>query len=220
VSPQQKFLSGGRRVFPLSSGTDGASPTAATLRSSISVTQHWSCRAVWRRRRPRYDERWRAARTPRVWPPSTIRTLPSRPLLLDDRALVALLVGERLPITRGAERFTTTYFWFRACRAVVVGAGGRLSGPFERLEPGHRAAALEHMLALPGDVGLPEPRLIVPVMVGVQRRHPGLNVLNTEAAAAALLLGAKMVISPPTAQGQLEAVLPVERIAFQTVDLP
>ena len=51
------------------------------------------------------------------------------------------------------------------------------------------------MLALPDDIGLPEPRLIVPVMVDVQRRHPGLNVLNTEAAAAALLLGAKMVLS-------------------------
>ena len=76
------------------------------------------------------------------------------------------------------------------------------------------------MLALPDDVGLPEPRLIVPVMVDVQRRHPGLNVLNTEAAAAALLLGAKMVLSPPTARGQLEAVLAVEHIAFQTVDLP
>ena len=109
---------------------------------------------------------------------------------------------------------------FRACRAVVVGAGGRLSGPFERLEPDHRAVALEHMLALPDNVGLPEPRHIVPVMVEVQRRHPVLNVLNTEAVAAALLLGAKMVLSPPTAQGQLQAVLPDEGIAFQTVDLP
>jgi hypothetical protein len=146
--------------------------------------------------------------------------LPSRPVLLDDRVLVALLVGERLPIPGGADHFTTTYFWFRACRAVVAGAGGRLSGPFERLESTHRAAALEQMLALPDDVGLPDPRLIVPVMVDVQRRHPGLNILNTEAAAAALLLGAKMVLSPSTASGQLEAVLPAERIAFQTVDLP
>lgn len=153
-------------------------------------------------------------------PPSTTPTLPSRPLLLDDRALVALLVGERLPIARGARRYTTTYFWFRACRAVVVGAGGHLSGPFERLEPVHRAVALERMLALPDEVGLPDPRLIVPVMVDVQRRHPALNVLNTEAAAAALLLEAKMVLSSPTAGGQLQAVLPNEGVAFQTVDLP
>lgn len=159
-------------------------------------------------------------RTRRVWLASTTRNLPSSPLLLDDRALVALLVGERLPITRRAERFTTTYFWFRACRAVVVGAGGHLSGPFERLDPVHRAVALERMMALPDDVGLPEPRLIVPVMVDVRRRHPVLNVLNTEAVAAALLLRAKMVLSSSTARGQLQAVLPGESIAFQTVDLP
>ncbi len=103
---------------------------------------------------------------------------------------------------------------------MVVGAGGHLSGPFERLEPVHRAVALERMLALPDEVGLPDPRLIVPVMVDVQRRHPALNVLNTEAAAAALLLEAKMVLSSPTAGGQLQAVLPNEGVAFQTVDLP
>jgi hypothetical protein len=146
--------------------------------------------------------------------------LPSRPVLLDDRALVAHLVGERLPVTKGAERFTTTYFYFRACRAVVAGAGGRLSGPFEQLDADRRAAALDHMLALPDDVGLPDPRQTVPLMVGVQRRHPNLNVLNTEAVAAALLLGATMVLGPATAGGQLESVLPVERIAFRTADLP
>jgi hypothetical protein len=133
---------------------------------------------------------------------------------------VALLVGERLPIARGAECFTTTYFYFRACRAVVAGVGGRLSGPFERLDPDRRAVALERILALPDDVGLPDPRQIVPVMADVQRRHPSLNVLNTEACAAALLLGAKMLLSPSTAKGQLERVLPAEHLAFQTVDLP
>jgi len=146
--------------------------------------------------------------------------LPSRPLLLDDRVLVALLVDERLPITRGATRFTTTYFYFRACRAVVAGTGGRLSGPFERLDLDRRALALDNMMALPDDVGVPDPRLIVPVMVDVQRRYPTLNVLNTEATAAALLLRAKMVLSPATAGGQLEAVLRAENIPFQTVDLP
>jgi hypothetical protein len=57
-------------------------------------------------------------------------------------------------------------------------------------------------------------------MAEVQRRHPILNVLNTEAAAAALLLGAKMLLSPSTANRQLERVLPEEHIPFQTVELP
>ena len=145
--------------------------------------------------------------------------MPSRPLVVDDRVLVALLLGEEFPNPEDGERFTTSYFYFRACRAVVAGVGGRLSGPFERLEPERQALALEAMLALPDDVGLPDPRLLVAVMVGVQRRHPHLNVLNTEAAAAALLLGATMILSPATAAGQLHAVLPVEGIPFQRVDL-
>ena len=133
---------------------------------------------------------------------------------------MALLVGERLPLARGAECCTTAYFYLRACRAVVAGIGGRLSGPFERLGPDHRVAALERMLVLPDDVGLPDPRQIVPVMVEVQRRHPSLSVLNTEAAAAALLLGAKMLLSPSTANGQLARVLPAVKISFRTVELP
>jgi len=140
--------------------------------------------------------------------------------LLDDRVLVAMLVGESFPTEEEARRFTTLCFYFRACRAVIAGAGGRLSGPFERLDRTRRAAALERMLALPEDIGMPDPGLIVPVMVAVQRRYPHLNVLNTEATAAALLLDAKMVLSRPTANGQLGTVLAAERIAFQTVDLP
>ena len=76
------------------------------------------------------------------------------------------------------------------------------------------------MLTLPGDVGLPDSRPLVPVMVGVHRRHPNLSVLNTEAVATALILGARMVLSTATASGQLATVLPIEDIEFQTVDLP
>jgi hypothetical protein len=112
------------------------------------------------------------------------------------------------------------YFYFRACRAVVAGVGGHLSGPFERLDRDRRNAALEQMLTLPDDVGLPDSRQLVPVMVGVRLRHPNLSLPNTEAVAAALLLGATMVLSPPTASGQLAAVLPVEHVNFKTVDLP
>ncbi len=76
------------------------------------------------------------------------------------------------------------------------------------------------MLVLPDDVGIPEPRYVVPVMVDVHRRHPNLSVLNTEATASALWLGATMVVSSSTASGQLEEVLPVEEITVETVDLP
>jgi hypothetical protein len=161
---------------------------------------------------------------PRGSPPSKILILPSRPssrpVLLDDRTLVALLVGEDIPIGRSPVRFTTSYFYFRACRAVVMGAGRHLSAPFERLDPERRSTALEGLLALPDEVGLPDPRSLVPRMVEVQRRHPHLNVLNTEATAAALLLNARVVLSPANAAGQLGAALPAEGVAFQTVELP
>jgi hypothetical protein len=73
-------------------------------------------------------------------------------------------------------------------------------------------------LALPDDVGLPDPGPLVALMV--QRRHPTLPILNTEATPAALLLQARMVLSAPTAGGQLADVLSAEGIAFQTVDQP
>ena len=60
----------------------------------------------------------------------------------------------------------------------------------------------------------------VRLMVEVRRRHPVLNVLNTEAVAAALMLGAKLVLSPSNARGQPQRVLPDESIAFRRVDLP
>jgi hypothetical protein len=157
------------------------------------------------------------APTQRVSPHSTIPILPSEPLLLDDRVLVALLVGEGLPIARQGKLFTTMYFYFRACRAVVAGVGGRLSGPFQRLDQDRQAAALEQMLTLPDDVGLPDSRQLVPAMVALHRRHPHLSLLNTEAAAAALVLRAKMVLTPPSAAGQLAEVLSIRGISYQTV---
>jgi hypothetical protein len=129
-------------------------------------------------------------------------------------------VGEKLPISNRSTLFTTIYFYFRACRAVVAGVGGHLSGPFERLDQDRRAAALGQILMLPDDLGLPDPKSLGPEMVSLHHRHPNLSLLNTEAAAAALMLRAKMVLSSATANGQLASVLPAEEIAFQTVDLP
>jgi hypothetical protein len=146
--------------------------------------------------------------------------LPARPVLLDDSVLIGLLVGERLPLAHNPNRFTTSYFYFRACRSFVLGGHGKLSAPFAHLDNELKAAALGQMLALPADIGLPDPRRLVPVMVEVQRRYRHLNVLNTEAIAAALLLDARMLLSAPTAAGQLHGVLETEGIPWQVVELP
>jgi len=145
--------------------------------------------------------------------------LPTSKILLDDRILIATLAGEHVALDWRAESFTTSYFYYRACRAFVLGAAGQLSGPFELLDDDRKARATATLLTLPDNIGLPVPRQIVPVMAGVHRRHPHLNVLNTEAAAAALLLDAEMQLSPPTASGQLESVLADEGIAWRIIEL-
>jgi hypothetical protein len=139
-----------------------------------------------------------------------------RPVLLDDRLLIEeLLVGLRRRGT--ASLFTTTYWYYRACRAAVAGAGGQLSGPFERLGVDEQQRAVLGLLELRDDIGLAESRACVPVMADVARRHPRLNLLNVEAVAAAELLGATVWLSPPAAQGLLVDALDRERVRWRTI---
>lgn len=58
---------------------------------------------------------------------------------------------------------------------------------------------------------------LVPEMVRVHRRHPGLNLLNLEATASARLLGARVMLSRPSAGGVLPEVLDAEGIRWDTV---
>lgn len=143
--------------------------------------------------------------------------MPSSSVLVDDWLLVARVVGLPITLPRRAVLHTTIYWYYRACRAAVAGAGGHLSGPFVALDRSLQAAAVAAMLELPGDVGLPDPRPLVPEMVGVHQRHPQLNLLNVEAAAAALLLDARVLLSAPSAAGVLGGVLDAEGVARETV---
>jgi len=155
----------------------------------------------------------------RVSPRWTTPSLPtSRAVLLDDRLLVALLVGAPVRLPRRATIDTTTYWYYRACRAAVVGGAGHLSGPFADLAPVEQAAAIEALLHLPDDIGLPDSRAVVPEMARVHRRHLQLNLLNIEAAAAAIVLAALVLLSPPAAQGVLPGVLDAEGITWEVVE--
>ncbi len=138
------------------------------------------------------------------------------PLLLDDRLLIEeLLVG--LAWGRGRpELYTTSYWYYRACRAAVAGAGGHLSGPFERLGRPHQERAILSLLELREDIGLPDPRVTVPVMADLARRRSQLNLLNLEAVAAARHLDAVVWLSVPAASGVLPAVLDAEGVRWQT----
>ncbi|MCU1485337.1 MAG: hypothetical protein JWN67_2083 [Actinomycetia bacterium] len=140
-------------------------------------------------------------------------------VILDDRLLIEeLLVGVR----RGRRLLafhTTTYWYYRACRAAVAGAGGRLSAPFAELGAPEQELAILSLLELRADIGLPGPRATVPVMAELARRHPTLNLLNLEAVAAAMVLDATVWLSAP-ATGLLPPVLDVEGCRWRSVAVP
>jgi hypothetical protein len=136
-------------------------------------------------------------------------------VVLDDRLLIEeLLVGlDR----RGAHLHTTSYWYYRACRAAVAGAGGHLSGPFRDLPHTEQQRAIASMLHLPEDIRLPRPRHVVPLMVAVAARHPSLNMLNLEAVATARWLQATVWLSPEGALGKLPDILSVEDLTWETI---
>lgn len=137
-------------------------------------------------------------------------------VLLDDRLLVAQLTGVNVLGRSRAKVHTTTYWYYRACRAAVLGASGQLSGPFESLDSADQSLAIAAMLQLPDQIGLPDPRPLVPVMVEVASRHSRLNLMNLEAVAAARHLGARVLLSPPAADGVLAPVLDAEKVPWET----
>ena len=142
----------------------------------------------------------------------------SRAVVLDDRLLIEeLLVG--LPRSRG-QLHTTSSWYYRACRGAVLGAGGHLSGPFEELQPPEQERAIVSLLDLRQDIALQDPRATVPEMVDVASRHPRLNLLNLEAVATGLLLGATVWLSPESAAGVLPGVLDEELVVWRTVAPP
>jgi hypothetical protein len=146
--------------------------------------------------------------------------LPISNVLIDDRLLVAHLLGAEPGLVDHGSLHTTTYWYYRACRAAVAGAAGQLSGPFRALPPAEQETAVQAMLRLPERIGLPDARRLAPEMVGVHRRHTMLNLLNVEAAAAARLLSAKVLLSSRAAEGVLPSVLDQERISWEAVTVP
>jgi hypothetical protein len=143
-----------------------------------------------------------------------VATIPK--IILDDRLLIEeILVG----IDDEGERHTTVYWYYRACRAAVGGAGGHLSGPFQGLDEHHQATAIRSLLLLPETIGLPNPRSTVPVMAELSERHPRLNLLNLEAAATGLVLEATLLLSIEASRGVLPGILNAENVAWRTVEI-
>jgi hypothetical protein len=117
----------------------------------------------------------------------------------------------------GVDLHTTAYWYYRACRAAMAGAGGHLSGPFEQLDMVEQERAVLTLLELRDEIGIPDLRRIVPAMATVAVRHPRLNLLNLEAVAAGQTLDATLWLSAEAAAGVLPAVLQAEGVPWITV---
>lgn len=144
--------------------------------------------------------------------------MPTSSALLDDRLLVAYLLDADLTLPKRAALFTTASWYYRACRAAVAGSAGQLAGPFRALPANEQAQAVQGLLQLPDRIGLLASRDLVPEMAEVARRHPALNLLNVEATAAARLLEARVLLSPPTSRGILPGALDAEAIRWDIVE--
>jgi hypothetical protein len=143
----------------------------------------------------------------------------SQLVIIDDRLLIEeLLVG--LARRRRVVLHTTSCWYYRACRAAVLGAGGHLAGPFEQLEKEEQEQAILSLLELRSDILLPDPRPTVPRMARIAKRHPRLNILNLEAVAMGQLLTGTLWLSAEAAEGILPAVLDQEHVAWRTIAIP
>lgn len=140
-----------------------------------------------------------------------------RVLLLDDHALIEEILTESISTQEpNSSLLTTSYWYYRACRGAVLGAGGQLSGPFEQLADDLQKAAIATLLTLPERIELPDPRTTVPVMVAVGGRHPKLNLLNLEAVAVAVNTGAHVLLAKRAATGILPGVLVAEEVDWSS----
>ena len=120
-------------------------------------------------------------------------------LLLDDRSLLALLLGSTsrsLSALHRRRSISTTGLWYyRLCHAVrsdVVTSA--LSGPFSAAEPMIKARAAAALVRLPDHVGLMSLRELGPAMADLVERHR-LSAMGLEALAAAVSLGADIAIA-------------------------
>ena len=142
-----------------------------------------------------------------------------RLVIIDDRLLIEeLLVG--LGRDEPVVMHTTFYWYYRACRAAALGAGGHLSGPFQQLAQAQQERAILSLLELRSDILLPDSLPVVPRMARIAKRHPRLSLLNLEAVAVGQVLAGTLWLSIEAASGVLPAVLDEEHVHWRTFEIP
>lgn len=113
---------------------------------------------------------------------------------------------------RRRQLYTTGCWYVRLCQAVLNKRSQRgvLSGPFSDLAEPLRGRAVAALLELPDDIGLISLRELGP-MIGRLRQDHDLNIMSSEALAAAVHLRADVHLSAPSPM--LEAALRAEGLS-------
>ena len=101
-----------------------------------------------------------------------------------DSGLVDVLAGEAIA--------TTNLWYVRLCRSAARATGGAL---LEGWAAAERSALIAGLVALPVDVTVVPMRDLAWRMGQLSAEHAGLSALGAEAVAAALNLGARIVVS-------------------------
>lgn len=130
--------------------------------------------------------------------------------LIDDGHLARYLRTGKMPIKVRAndDVYTTGYWYVRLCQAMLgVARRGSLSASFDRLTAEQYDRVLAAVVELPDEIGLVSLRELAPVIGRLRREHE-LNVLSSEALAAASTLRAHVALSAPSPR--LEAALRAE----------
>lgn len=118
---------------------------------------------------------------------------------------------------RGGPIFTTGYWYVRLCIAIGRRTAGQLSGPVLSLPPQQRQRAVSAVLKLPPDIGLLSLRRLGPVIAELSRRHRPMNTLTREALAAAVMLGADVLMAERNQNHVLEAGVVQEGLQVELV---
>jgi hypothetical protein len=129
--------------------------------------------------------------------------------LVDDAHLGRVLRGRPPSSIAPEDQIATTGLWYvRLCQALLArDQRGALSTPFEDLDVEQRRIALLRVLELPAEISVPSLRRLGPLIGDLRRRH-AVNLLASEALAAAVHLDATVLLS--TTSPPLEAALTTE----------
>ena len=135
--------------------------------------------------------------------------------LIDDQLLGAVLRGRTPRALRRFDLATTGYWYVRLCQAVLGTAGrGALSAPFADLPAALRERAVAAVLELPEEIALLSLRELAPDIGRLRQRHT-LNILGSEALAAAIRLEAEVVLATPSPR--LQSALDDEHCTYRLI---